>query len=372
MERVIDYAHRSVHVTTQAGKAMVQALYGRAPEHSYFSGCSNGGQEAMSEVQRYPDDYDGVIAGDPANYPTHLFMGAHLWITQALANDPAGYIPTNKTQMLGAAVYAACDTLDGIKDGIINDPRRCHFDPSTLLCKDGDGPDCLTEAQVATVKKIYQGGRTSDGRQIFPGIMPGGEAGQGGWATWITGSGPGRGAHSTLGIPFFRYIVFEDPKWDFRSFRFNKTPGFDSDVDFTDDKLGAIFNNMNPDLTAFRAHGGKLIQYHGWADPDISPLNSINYYQSVSERIGDPKNFYRLFLVPGMFHCNGGPGPNTFDTLSALEQWAERGSAPDRIVATGGTVKDRTRPLCPYPQEAQWKGAGSADRAENFVCALPK
>ena len=372
MERVIDYAHRSVHVTTQAGKAIVQALYGRAPEHSYFSGCSNGGQEAMSEVQRYPNDYDGVIAGDPANYPTHLFMGAHLWITQALENDPAGYIPSSKAEILGAAVYAACDALDGIKDGIINDPRRCHFDPSTLLCKNGDAPDCLTGAQVAAVKKIYQGGRASDGQQIFPGIMPGGEAGQGGWATWITGSGPGRGAHSTLGIPFFRYIVFEDPKWDFRSFRFDKVPGFDSDVDFTDDKLGAIFNNMNPDLTAFRAHGGKLIQYHGWADPDISPLNSINYYQSVNEKMGDSKNFYRLFLVPGMFHCNGGPGPNTFDTLSALEQWAEDGSAPDRIVATGGTVKDRTRPLCPYPQEAQWKGAGSTDRAENFVCAAPK
>ncbi len=372
MERVIDYAHRGVHVTTQAGKAIVQGFYGVAAVHSYFSGCSNGGQEAMSEVQRYPGDYDGVIAGDPANYPTHLFMGAHLWITQALENDPAGYIPASKAQTIGKAVYAACDALDGIKDGIIGDPRRCHFDPSTLLCRGDDAPDCLTAPQVATVKKIYQGGRTSDGQQIFPGILPGGEAGQGGWSTWITGTAPGRGSHTTLGNPFFRYIVFEDPNWDPRSFRFDKVPGFDSDVEFTDDKLGAIFNNMNPDLAAFRAHGGKLIQYHGWADPDISPLNSINYYQSVTQKMGDAQSFYRLFMVPGMFHCSGGPGPNAFDTITALEQWVEHGQAPDRIVATGGDVKDRTRPLCPFPQEAQWKGSGSTDREENFVCALPK
>lgn len=371
MERVIDYAHRGVHVTTQAGKAIVQAFYGVEAQHSYFSGCSNGGQEAMSEVQRYPNDYDGVIAGDPANYPTHLFMGAHLWITQALQNDPGGYLPASKLPALGAAVYTACDALDGMKDGIIGDPRKCHFDPSALLCKSGDAPDCLTAPQVATVKKIYQGGRTSGGQQIFPGILPGGEAGQGGWSTWITGTGPGRGSHSTLGMPFFRYIVFEDPNWDFRSFRFDKTPGFDSDVDFTDDKLGAIFNNMNPDLSAFRAHGGKLIQYHGWADPDISPLNSINYFESVQTKIGDTESFYRLYMVPGMFHCGGGPGPNTFDMITALEQWAEHGKAPDRIVATGGAVKDRTRPLCPFPQEAKWKGSGSTDQEANFICALP-
>lgn len=377
MQRVIDYAHRSIHVTTQAGKGVVKALYGAAAERSYFSGCSNGGQEAMSEVQRYPDDFDGVIAGDPANYPTHLFMGAHLWITQALAGDPEGYVPSSKLPALGAAVYAACDALDGIKDGIIGDPRQCHFDPSALLCKGADAPDCLTEAQVATVKKIYQGGRTSDGQQIFPGILPGGEAGQGGWSTWITGTAPGRGSHSTLGNPFFRNIVFDDPNWDFRTFRFDRTPGFDSDVDFVDDKLGAIFNNMNPDIHAFQAHGGKLIQYHGWADPDISPLNSINYFDSVQEKLGDTKSFYRLFMVPGMFHCNGGPGPNSFDTLSALEQWVEQGKAPDRIVAKGGTMPDgtrpdRTRPLCPYPQTAKWSGSGSSDDAANFSCAAPR
>ncbi len=374
MQRVIDFAHRGVHVSTEAGKAIVQSFYGVPAAHSYFSGCSQGGQEALTEVQRYPKDYDGVIAGDPANNWTHLYMGGHMWITQALQNDPAGYLPAAKTQTIGNAVNAACDAIDGIKDGILNDPRRCHFDPSTLLCKGADAPECLTAPQVDTVKKIYQGARTSGGQQIFPGIMPGGEAGQGSWATWITGASPGRGSHSTLGNPFFRYVVFEDPNWDFRTFKFDSPPGFDSDVEFTDDKLASIFNNMNPDITAFQANGGKLIQYHGWSDPDISPLNSVNYYTSVTEKMGDPKAFYRLFMVPGMNHCSGGPGPNTFDTISALEQWVEHGKAPDSIVATHTTNRavDRTRPLCPYPREAQWKGTGSTDQAENFACALPK
>jgi len=381
MQRVIDFAHRAVHVTTQADKAIIRAFYGAALEHSYFSGCSQGGLEAFAEAQRYPRDYDGIIAGDPANYWTHLYAGGHLWIAQATMTDPASYIPSTKLQMISDAVYAACDSLDGIKDGILNDPRRCHVDPSVLLCKSGDAPTCLTSSQVEAVRKIYQGARTSDGDQIFPGIMPGGEAGAGGWSTWITGTDPGRGSHMTLGFPALKNIVFENPDWDFRTFRFDRVQGFDSDVDFLDYKMGPIINNINPDLRAFQANGGKLIQYHGWADPDISPLNSINYYQNVVQfmdrngrGLSETKNFYRLFMVPGMYHCNGGPGPNTFDALTVLEQWKEKGTAPDRIVAahaTNGTV-DRTRPLCPYPQEAQWKGSGSTDQADNFVCALPK
>ncbi len=381
MQRVVDFAHRGVHVMTEASKAVIGAFYGDPAAHAYFTGCSQGGQEALTEAQRYPRDYDGIVAGDPANFWTHLYLGAHLWITQALLKDPAAYIPTSKIQIIADAVNNTCDALDGIKDGILNDPRRCHFDPSTLLCKNGDAPSCLTQPQVDAARKIYQGARYADGEQIFPGIMPGGESGPGGWASWITGQEPGKGSHTTLGLPFLRYVVFENPDWDFRSFRFERAQGFDSDVDFTDDKLGSIFNNINPDLRAFQTNGGKLIQYHGWSDPDISPLNSINYYQSVVQLrdrnggrgLSETKNFYRLFLVPGMQHCNGGPGPNTFDAVSALEQWTEHGTAPDQITAshlTNGAV-DRTRPLCPYPQEAQWKGTGSTDKAENFVCALP-
>jgi feruloyl esterase len=374
MQRVVDFAHRAVHATAQADKAIIRAFYGAAPEHSYFSGCSQGGQEALTEAQRYPEDFDGIIAGDPANYWTHLYIGGHLWITQVMES---GYIPVSKTKLIGDAVYKACDALDGIKDGVISDPRRCRFDPSVLACKAGDSPDCLTAAQVEAVRKIYQGARTAAGEQIFPGILPGGEAGAGGWSTWITGTDPGRGSHTTLGMPFLQNVAFENPGWDYRTFRWNHENGFDSDVDFIDKKLGPIFNNTNPDLSAFRAHGGKLIQYHGFADPDISPLNSINYYESAAQFNGGldkTKSFYRLFMVPGMYHCNGGPGPNTFDSVKALEDWVERGSAPEQMIAshsTNGAV-DRTRPLCPYPQEAQFKGSGSTDRAENFACALPK
>ena len=378
MERVIDFAHRSVHVTTQAAKAIVGAFYGAAPEHAYFQGCSQGGQEALTEAQRYPADYDGIIAGDPANYWTHLYMGAHLWITQATQADVASYIPASKTQLIGDAVNQACDALDGIQDGILNDPRRCHFDPSTLLCKNGDAPNCLTAPQLEAVKKIYQGARTAEGDQIFPGLMPGSEAGPTGWADYVTGQEFGRARHSILGLPFLRYVAFEDPNWDFRTFRFNRTDGLDSDVDFIDGKLGPIFNNINPDLAPFQAHGGKLIQYHGWSDPDISPLNSINYYQSVvgfvdrgtGHGLSETTSFYRLFMVPGMNHCAGGSGPNTFNALAALEQWVEHGAPPERIVAshrTNGQV-DMTRPLCPYPKEAVYNGSGSTNDAASFTC----
>jgi feruloyl esterase len=283
--------------------------------------------------------------------------------------------------MIAEAVNNACDALDGVKDGVLNDPRRCHFDPATLLCKEGDGPSCLTAAQVGAVKKLWAGVRNSDGDEIYPGLVPGGEDGPGGWANWITGTEPGKGGHGNLGIPFFKFVVFEDPNWDYRTFKFDGPPGFDNDVDFADAKVGAMFSAMDPDLSAFKARGGKLIHYHGWSDPDITPLNSVNYYESVAKvmshggnhGVRDTREFYRLFMVPGMQHCGGGPGPSTFNMLEALDQWVDRGVAPEKIIAshlTNGVV-DRTRPLCPYPMEAQWTGTGSTDKAENFVCGLP-
>jgi feruloyl esterase len=224
---------------------------------------------------------------------------------------------------------------------------------------------------VDAVRKLYQG----PGEQIYPGLLPGGETGPGGWGNWITGSQPGVNGHANLGLPFFKYIVFEDANWDVRSFKFETAPGFDNDVQFIDYKLGPVFNATSADLSAFRANGGKLIQYHGWSDPDITPLNSVNYYESVSKAMPGASDFYRLFMVPGMQHCGGGPGPAKFDMVAALEQWVEHGTAPEKViashVASSGDV-DRTRPLCPYPQEAQWKGTGSTDQAENFVCAEAK
>lgn len=319
-------------------------------------------------AQRYPKDFDGIIAGDPANFWTHNQI-SHIWAVLATRGD--NYIPAGKVPLIAEAVNNACDALDGIRDGILSDPRRCHFDPSTLLCKAGDSPDCLTAAQAQAVQKLYDG----PGEKIYPGLLPGGETGPGGWSNWITGKAPGTSGHANLGLPFFRYIVFDDPDWDASKFRFETTPGFDNDVEFTDHKLAAIFNATDSDLSAFRDNGGKLIQYHGWSDPDISPLNSIDYYESVQKATPGAEEFYKLFLVPGMQHCTGGPGPSKFDMISALDQWVEQGVAPERITAahvTTGGIVDRTRPLCPYPQEAQWKGEGSTDQAENFVCAVPK
>jgi feruloyl esterase len=323
MERVIDFAHRAIHVTSQADKAVIEAFYGGRPTHSYFSGCSQGGQEALMSAQRYPKDFDGIIAGDPANFWTHNQVN-HVWTVLATRGD--SYIPASKVPLLAAAVNQACDALDGIQDGVLNDPRRCHFDPNTLLCKAGDAPDCLTAAQSQAVKQLYEG----PGEKIYPGLLPGGEAGPGGWGNWITGARPGASGHANLGLPFFKYIVFDDADWDPRSFKFETAPGFDNDVEFLDYKLGPIFNATDPDLSAFRDNGGKLIQYHGWSDPDITPLNSINYYESVQRATQGAEEFYRLFLVPGMQHCGGGPGPSKFDMVSALEQWVEHGSNQQR------------------------------------------
>lgn len=379
LDRLLNYAYRGIHQMAEADKGIIQAFYGAAPAHSYFVGCSFGGKQALTEVQHYPEDFDGVVAGDPANNFIRHYVGGHLW--GAMAVDGDGYIPAAKVALIGNAVNAACDALDGVKDGVLNDPRRCHFDPETIQCQSGDAPDCLTSAQVAAIKKIWGGLKDADGHQIYPGLQPGGEADPGGWVRYFAGSGPGKGRHAALTNAFFRYMVFEDPEWDFHSFRFTNVAGFDNDLQITEDKVGAMFNAMNPDLSRFRAHGGKLIQYHGWSDPDIPPTNSVQYFENVvaanEGKAGgsgdDTREFYRLFMIPGMQHCTGGPGTSRFDAVTALEQWVEQSRAPERISAahlTNGKV-DRTRPLCPYPQEAKYKGSGSTDEEVNFVCAAP-
>ena len=378
LDRLLNYAYRGIHQMAEADKGIIQAFYGAAPAHSYFNGCSFGGKQALTEVQRYPNDFDGVIAGDPANNFIRHYVGGHLW--GAMAMDGDGYIPAAKVPLIGNAVNAACDALDGVKDGVLSDPRRCHFDPASLQCKSGDAPDCLTTAQVAAIRKIWGGLKDADGRQLYPGLQPGGEADPGGWVRYFSGSGPGQGRHAALTNAFFRNIVFENPEWDFHSFRFTVAPGFDNDLRVTEDKVGPMFNALDPDLRPFRAHGGRLIQYHGWSDPDIPPTNSIDYYESVAAAVnqgrmdlGQTREFYRLFMVPGMQHCSGGPGTSRFDALAALEQWVEHNQAPEQILAAhvrAGQV-DRTRPLCAYPQEAKYKGAGSTDDAANFTCAAP-
>jgi feruloyl esterase len=385
-EKIIDFGYRGVHEMTLKAKAIVRAFYGKDPQHSYFGSCSDGGREALMEAQRYPEDYDGILAGAPANYWTHLLM-AGAWEAQALMKDPASYIPPSKITALGAAVNAACDQQDGVADGVINDPGACRFDPSVLLCKGPDSDSCFTVAQVEALKKIYAGPKNSKGQQLYVGRPMGGEDGPGGWKLWITGAAPGKSLQYAFTTNFFKYMVFNNPDWDFKTFN------FDTDVKIDDEKQAANLNATDPNLKPFRARGGKLIIYHGWNDPAISPLNTINYYNSVLQTLGlkDSNDLLRLYLVPGMQHCGGGRGATSFGQQSsstadpqhgiyaALEQWVEQGIAPGPIVATK-YVSDLdpkqgvkfTRPLCPYPQIAKYKGSGDTNDAGNFACTEGK
>ncbi len=337
-ELVVDFGHRAIHITAEHAKNLVRAFYRQPPSHSYFMSCSTGGRQALTEAQRYPDDYDGIIAGDPAANWTRFQTGGHLWIAAALNKDPDSYIPAGKLRLLDDAVNRACDAIDGIKDGVLDDPRRCKFDPQTLACPAGqDAAYCLTPKQVKAVKDIWSGARTSSGREVYPAYMPGAEAAAGGWGAYMAGSGPLTGNHWEQADNVLRYMVFENPKWDFRTF------DYDKDLDFALAKLGKTLDAFDPDLTRFRQRGAKLILYHGWNDPSISPLNTINYYESVVSALqgarsrpqaeAQARDFIRLFMVPGMLHCGGGPGPNSFDMLTALENWVEKRQPPERVIA---------------------------------------
>ncbi len=317
---------------------------------------------------------------DFAYRATHEMSG-HLWPALAMLRDRSGahYISPAKLPALSAAVNAKCDALDGVVDGVLNDPRRCNFDPSVLLCTGTETASCLTAPQIQALRDIYAG----PGKELYPGILPGGETGPGGWQAWITGTSIDQpGSHLGLGIPFFKYFIFDDPTWDFH------TLNFTSDVTFTDNKrvngvpMAEVINAVDADLRPFRANGAKLIHYHGFSDSDIAPVNSINYFESVTKVMGDDddaqglrktQQFYRLFMVPGMQHCRGGPGADRFDALTALERWVETGAAPERILAShvenGATTF--TRPLCPYPQQATYIGRGETSVAANFVCERP-
>ena len=379
-QKVIDFGYRAIHETAEKAKAIIAAFYGNGPKRSYFSSCSNGGRQALMEAQRYPADYDGIIAGAPAYFWTGL-LSSGMW-QQALLHDPANAIPPGKLPAIEAAALAACDALDGVQDGVIDNPPACHFDPSRLLCKGPENDGCLTAPQLAVLQKIYEGPKDAKGRQIFPGYSPGGQTGVGGWAAWITGLPAGRAAGYLFSTQFFSQMVFQNAAWDFRTFDVER------DSKTAADRFGAALNAVDPDLKRFQERGGKLIIYHGWSDPAISPLSTVDYFESVEKKMGarNTGEFLRLFMVPGMQHCGGGPGPNSFsaphdprhDIRLALEHWVEDGVGPDQIIATkykgpgpaSGT--ERTRPLCPYPQVAQWKGSGSTDDAANFTCVDQK
>jgi feruloyl esterase len=354
-EKLVDFSWRSEHEMTVKAKAIIKAFYGSEPRRSYWNGCSTGGRQGLKAAQMFPDDFDGIIAGAPANR-TPLA----LWIASAVLKDKASYIPASKYPAIHRAVVEACDAHDGVKDGLIEDPSKCAFDPQTILCKDGDTPACLTTPQVTAARQYYTPGTNPrTGEELFPAFARGSELGWG-----VMGSGPD--PYGNL-LDQYRYVVFQDPKWDWRTFN------FDSDYAKSLAPQYVIMNATDPNLKRFFAHNGKLLIYHGWNDPNVSPFNTVKYYKGVVERLGTSRtaNNIRLFMAPGMGHCAGGEGPNTFDKIGTLDQWVEQDQAPDRIVASharDGKV-DRTRPLCPFPQVAKYKGTGSIDDADSFACA---
>ena len=357
-EQLVDFGWRSEHEMTLKAKALIQAFYGSGPRLSYWNGCSTGGRQGLKEAQKFPDDFDGIITGAPANR-----TAISLWIASAVLKDPASYIPPAKYPVIHQAALAACDLRDGVKDGLIDDPTKCKFDPKVLLCKNGDGPSCLTAPQVDAAKKIYSSATNPrTGAVLFSSLVPGSELG---WGVQAAGPEPSANIYD-----HFKYVVFKNPAWDWRTF------DFDKGVALAEQPENAVMNATDPNLKAFFAHNGKLLIYHGWADTNVPPVNTIKYYSSVLDTMGGASktsNNIRLFMEPGMGHCGGGEGPNVFDKVGALEQWVEQGKAPEKIIAshsTDGKV-DRTRPLCPYPQVAKYKGSGSIDEAGSFACQMP-
>jgi feruloyl esterase len=396
-ERVNDFGYRSQHVTTLAAKAIIQSYYQKPANFSYFYGCSQGGHHALMEAQRYPDDYDGIVAGAYAGIDWTALMFGELWTgVNSSVKGPDYDLPQTQLDLVTNAVVAQCGRQDGgvASDPFLNDPRDCHFNPSTLQCKPGQDPStCLSATQLQAVQAIYQGAsnpRTH--RQIWPGFLPGSETF---WREVLVGNPNAPGGSSAS---FFQNGVFAGES-GFNYLNIN----FDSDVDLTNNKAAGsgltwqeALDANDPYLSAFKQRGGKLLMYHGFADPFVSPLGSLDYYTAMiganghgAGAVKETQNFARLFMAPGVTHCGGGPGANVFngpdnlggpedsdhDVFLALRQWVEQGIAPKRIIGTK-YVNDNpangvafTRPMCPYPQQARYRGAGATTDAINFACA---
>ena len=360
-EKVNDFGWRAVHEMTVASKTIIAAYFDDGPRYSYWNGCSAGGRQGLKEAQRFPADFDGIIAGAPGlDWTGRAAQAVH--VAQALQKDGTARLPPAKAQLVHTAVLEACDMLDGVKDGVVDNPKRCAFDPGVLRCKGAEEASCLTPAQVNTARLLYSPQVNPQTKREIAGLQPGSELG------W-TDMGWSVSARAT-GLDQFRFLVFKDPRWDIGSFN------FETDIVRAEETDHDTINALDPNLRPFIDHGSKLIQYHGWSDPQISPGDSVQYYQRVLEALGGASKVqgsYRLFMAPGMAHCSGGDGPNTFDMVGALEQWVEQGKAPEQVVASHLTnrVIDRTRPLCPYPSVATYTGTGSTDVAANFVCKAP-
>ncbi len=354
-EKLVDFAHRAVHEMALAAKAAVEANYSRRAERAYFSGCSTGGRQALAQAQRYPADFDGIVAGAPAYYPTHI-QGMQVFsaAVNASSRQPLGQ---REFELLNDAVLAACDTLDGVADGVLEDPRACKFEPKSLVCGKGKESACLTPAQTEVAALTYRGPADAQGRPIFPGLARGSERN---WRT-LSGDKP-----LSLAFDTYAQLVFGDPHWDFRTFDAAR------DIPLGVQRIGPLLDSADPNLRAFVERGGKLLLYHGWADPGIPPDGTVRYYDAVRDTLGarTADASVRLFMVPGMGHCRGGTGTDTFNAVAALDGWVRNGVTPERIEASrienGKTL--RTRPLCAFPKQAVYRGSGSTDDSGNFDC----
>lgn len=378
-EKVKDFGWRAVHVTRERGKQIVAAYYGKPETKAYFDSCSDGGREALMEAQRFPEDYNGILAGAPANQWSTM-IAAGISALQHLMDDPRAFLPPRKLAAIEKAALDMCDAQDGLKDGVIGDPTQCKFDPETLLCKGEETRECLTQPQIETLKVLYTGAKDHEGKTFFPGFSMGDETG---WKSWVVGNAPGASDFAQYVQNDFRYIVMNDPKWN------ALTADVDDVLKESRAKTAAELDSANPDLSDFAARGGKLILYHGWNDPAISPWNTVAYYKSVQQTMGAEKaaSFVQLYMVPGMEHCYNGPGASAFGQLGiptakapqfgvfdSLVDWVEKGAQDENIVATKYDAAMKpllTRPLCAYPKVAKYNGTGDTNDAASFTCAAP-
>jgi feruloyl esterase len=359
-DKYVDFGYRAVHEMTVSAKTIVESFYGVAPRQSYWNGCSQGGRQGLTEAIRYPGDFDAIIAGAPAI--AHMQLHAvRLALNAFVHRSGDSYIPPDKYPSIHRAALNACDGLDGTVDGLIAKPSTCRFDPAILECTNGDGPSCLTAAQVETARGMYSPiTDPATGHVVSAALLqPGSELG---WGR-LAGTEP-----LTNAVEPFKYVVFKNEQWDWRAFRLST----DLPRALTADE--DIINRADPNLQPFFDAGGKLLLYHGWSDPQVPPLATVEYFNAVLKATSESRRgtAIALFMQPGVNHCWGGDGPDTFDAVGALDQWVRSGHAPARIVAThlSDSGVDRTMPLCPYPQVAQYVGSGGIDRAESFRCAV--
>lgn len=377
-QKAIDYAYRAVHLTATTAKAVTAEYYAKPVSRSYWNSCSNGGRQGLIEAQRYPEDFDGLVINAPWVSQTGFTIGA-MWNQKAMSAAP---LTAGKLNTLAAKVMEKCDAVDGLKDGVIDDPRRCEFDATTDLpsCGSGTGSDaCFTAAEADAINKVYRGPQTSKGKSIFPGFMLSSEAASppvgsappaSAWMNFIVpATADGRAADFNLAENTMRYLVFTPPQpnWDYRTF------DFDRDTRLLDTWAKKV-NADSTDYSKFRRRGGKVLMTYGWADQVLQPMMGVDYYEKVVAKNGaKTQDFMRLFMVPGMTHCAGGHGTDRFDAVTAVINWVEKGKAPDSLHASRVVNNQvvRTRPLCPYPQVARYSGKGSIDDAANFSCAKP-